>query len=280
MKLFNNRAALMATKHHKERVIAPLLQAHFNITTVVPPDFDTDNFGTFSGEIERKNGALETLRQKCVAAMNQYGYDLGIASEGSFGPHPTLFFGHADDELLVIIDKKNNLEIIAREVSLDTNFNSETISSLSELKEFANKAQFPSHALILKAEHEKGTEIIKAIQTWDDLENHFIKLKQKFSEIQVETDMRAHLNPTRMKVIELAMEKLIQKMKNCCPNCQTPGFDVKEVLKGLPCEWCKRPTQSTKAFRYECVKCNFSEIKNFPHDKKVESPEFCDYCNP
>jgi hypothetical protein len=128
MKLFNNRAVLIATKHHKEKVIAPLLQAHFNMTTAVPPDFDTDNFGTFSGEIERKNGALETLRQKCVAAMNQYGYDLGIASEGSFGPHPTLFFGHADDELLVIIDKKNNLEIIAREVSLDTNFNSETIS--------------------------------------------------------------------------------------------------------------------------------------------------------
>lgn len=280
MKFFNNRRIIIATHHQKEQVIAPLLKSHFNIDCFVPQNYDTDRFGTFSGEIERTQSPLETLRKKCLVAMNEFDYDLGIASEGSFGPHPTLFFGHADDELVLIIDKKNDLEIIAREISLETNFNSETISSLVELKEFANKAHFPSHALILKAENEQNSKIIKAIQTWDELENHFINLKKGYAKIEVETDMRAHLNPTRMKVIEMAMEKLIQKMKNCCPNCQTPGFDVKEIIKGLPCEWCHNPTNSTKAFRYECKKCNFSKTENYPNDKKVESPEFCDYCNP
>lgn len=31
---------------------------------------------------------------------------LGIASEGSFGPHPSMFFISADDEFLIYMDKK------------------------------------------------------------------------------------------------------------------------------------------------------------------------------
>ena len=61
--------------------------------------------------------------------------DLGVASEGSFGAHPSLFFASADDELLIFIDKKNNLEIIARELSMETNFNGREIETEKELFE-------------------------------------------------------------------------------------------------------------------------------------------------
>jgi hypothetical protein len=280
MKFFKDRKIIIATQHQKEKVIAPLLKSHFNLNPFVSPIFDTDRFGTFSGEIERKESALNTVRIKCLAAMEEFDYDLGIASEGSFGPHPTLFFGHADDELILLIDKKNNLEIIAREVSLETNFNASIISSFSELTDFANKALFPSHGLILKAKNDSDVEIFKGIQTLEELEHLYNRLRNSFSTVEVETDMRAHLNPTRMRVIEKTMQKLIEKMKCFCPNCQMPGFDVKERIKGLPCDCCKRPTQSTMAFRYECVHCSYSELKNYPNIKTVESPEFCDYCNP
>ena len=65
-----------------------------------------------------------------------------------------------------------------------------------------------------------------------------------------------------------------------CPKCNTPGFGVVETVKGLPCEMCGLPTRSTLKHIYRCQKCNYQIAKEFPFDKRVESPQFCDYCNP
>ena len=54
--------------------------------------------------------------------MEQYNSDLAIASEGSFGPHPQLFFGYCNEEWLVIKDKKNNAEWFAKIISTFTSF--------------------------------------------------------------------------------------------------------------------------------------------------------------
>jgi hypothetical protein len=104
--MFNGRKLLIATKHNKEQVIAPILEEGLGVHCFVPENYDSDIFGTFSGEVERKNTALETVRAKCLAAMAEFDCDLGIASEGSFGSHPSIFFAQADDEFLIFIDKK------------------------------------------------------------------------------------------------------------------------------------------------------------------------------
>ena len=62
-------------------------------------------------------------------AMKLSKYDLVVASEGSFGPHPSIPLVPADDEFLLFIDKKNDLEIIARELSIETNFNGSEIKN-------------------------------------------------------------------------------------------------------------------------------------------------------
>ncbi|RAR46680.1 DUF6671 family protein [Flavobacterium lacus] len=280
MKFFEGRKLIVATKHHKEKVILPLVEEYLGVDVFVPSDFDTDKFGTFSGEVERTGNALEAIRKKCYEAMEQYGYDLVVASEGSFGPHPSLFFAQADDELLMLIDKKNELEIIARELSLETNFNAEKITSQEQLLEFAQKSDFPSHGLILKDAKENSTIIHKDILDWENLQAVYESIKKETSEVWVETDMRAYRNPTRMKVIEKATQKLIKKINTACPNCQAPGFDVNKVIKGLPCKWCKSPTESTFAWQFNCKKCNYTSLQKYPNDKQYESPEFCNYCNP
>ena len=132
--MFEGRKIIISTKHSKEQVIAPLLEKHLHVKCFVPENFDTDKLGTFSGEIEREHDPITTLRNKCLMAMEQYNCDLGIASEGSFGAHPTLFFVPADDEFVMLIDKKNGLEIVARELSTLTNFSAEFISTEKELK--------------------------------------------------------------------------------------------------------------------------------------------------
>lgn len=88
---FKGRRLLIATKHKKERVIAPILEKELGVNCFVT-DIDTDKFGTFTGEIERKEDAISTARNKCLLAMELENCDLVLASEGSFGAHPSLFF--------------------------------------------------------------------------------------------------------------------------------------------------------------------------------------------
>ncbi|MFX5009088.1 DUF6671 family protein, partial [Acinetobacter baumannii] len=83
-----------------------LLEEALGVTCIIPAEFNSDIFGTFSGEIERELNPLETARKKCYAAMELTGCYLAIASEGSFGAHPIIGFVPADEELLVLIDRK------------------------------------------------------------------------------------------------------------------------------------------------------------------------------
>ena len=148
--MFSGRKLLIATKHEKEKVISPLLEMVFGLKCFVAENFDTDVLGTFTGEVERKDDPITTARNKCLMAMEKENCDLAIASEGSFGAHPSIFFVHADDELLLFIDKKNELKIIARELSTDTNFNGEEIKTEKQLKDFTKQVKFPTHGLIVK----------------------------------------------------------------------------------------------------------------------------------
>ena len=80
--MFENRKLLIATKHGKEQVIAPLVEQALGVSCFVTTKFDTDTLGTFSGEVPRKEDALSTLRNKCLLAMEKNGCELGIANEG------------------------------------------------------------------------------------------------------------------------------------------------------------------------------------------------------
>ena len=278
--MFEGRRLLIATKHHKEQVIAPIFEMGLGVHCFVPENYNSDIFGTFSGEVERKNTAVETVRAKCLAAMEEFDCDLAIASEGSFGSHPSIFFAQADDEFLIFIDKKNDLEIIARELSLDTNFYGENILTKEMLSDFAKRVQFPSHSIILRSKPDDLATIVKGISTLSQLEESFDHLKSVYGSVYAETDMRALYNPTRMGVIKIAAKKLLETIQTTCPSCKTPGFSVTDVKQGLPCSWCSAPTRSTLSFIYSCKKCSFSSEKMYPHQKITEDPEFCDFCNP
>ena len=277
---FVGRKLLIATKHDKQKVIGPLITEYLGAEWFINTDFDTDLLGTFSGEVERKDDALITLKNKCLLAMEASNCDLGIASEGSFGPHPTLFFGHADDELLIFIDKKNDLEIYSRELSTETNFGGAVIRNLTEAEEFASKHGFPQHALIVKNRQEDFDYIRKGVNNSSDLSHFVLECLSKYGSVYLETDMRAMYNPTRMKVIESAARKLMKKINSKCPECKTHGFSVTEVKSGLRCEWCSSPTDSILYHLLTCQKCSFSEKEFYPNGKKFEDPMYCSFCNP
>lgn len=277
---FSGRRLLIVTKHEKETIIAPLLEEALGVTCFVTKDFDTDSLGTFSGEIARKDDALTTLRKKCWEGMQAEGFDLAVATEGSFGNHPTVFFAPANDELIMLVDQKHNLEIVERILSMETNFDSSEIKTRDELKAFLDKVQFPSHGVILKNAAENWTKIYKGITDYNSVETKFDEIVASSNSCFIETDMRAMNNPTRMKIINDVSFRLINKLHSVCPECLYPGFGVVGAESGLLCSSCSMPTRSTSAHIYQCQHCNYESKVLYPNGKKTEDPMYCDFCNP
>lgn len=278
--MFEGRKLVVATMHGKEKVIAPLFQSKLGVLCHIPSDFNSDVFGTFSGEIDRIKDPLETAREKCYLAMQLSNCDLAVSSEGSFGPHPFIPFAKCDQELLLFVDRKNNIEISWNEISLRTNYSGAFIRSINELKNFTKEVKFPSHALIIKVNPDTADPIHKGIKNRKELEDLFHQYHQRYNSVYIETDMRAMHNPTRMQVINTATKKLISKIRSNCPKCNYPGFAVVRSVKGLLCEDCKLPTRSALKHIKACLNCGHEKEMMYPYKKQKENPMYCDFCNP
>ncbi|MCC6817714.1 MAG: hypothetical protein IT245_02325 [Bacteroidia bacterium] len=279
-KLFSGRPLLIATKHSKERVIGPIMDHYLGVQSIKCTQFDTDKFGTFTGEVLRYGDALQTAREKCRSAMELLGYDLCIASEGSFGQHPNIPFLATNEEILILIDTKNNLEISICHSDCETNYKQSEINSYNELMQFALEIGFNDHGIIFRKDSYCKKSITKDCLDWRDLKSLYKEYQEKYNSFTVETDMRAMRNPTRMRVIEKAAKKLAKKIIKLCPDCNTPGYSVQNITKGLPCFTCGFPTNTPRNQIYTCLKCAYSETEEINIQKKFENPLYCNICNP
>ena len=232
----------MSTRHGKEQSIAPPLAAHLGMRVRVPADLDTDRLGTFTGEVARVGTPLEVARRKARLGMTATGLPLGLANEGSFGPHPSLPFIPADHELLLFVDDERGIEVAEETLSVDTNFANTTVAAAAELEaEFLQRARFPSHGLIARPQAgSEGAPLIKGITTPAALRDAVARCAQASSDgmAHLETDMRAHMNPTRQAVLRGLAEQLAHRLATRCAACGTPGWGVVGVVRGLPCEQC------------------------------------------
>ena len=232
---YADQTILLASQHRKEEAIAPAFQKYLQANLWVPKDFDTDQFGMFTGEITRKENQYQTLIAKAKRAADLYGFDYVIASEGSFGPHPHLILLPAGVEMLVFMDIPRDLVIVESLVTLDTNFAHQDVSCFEECEDFLRKRGFPSHGLVVRS-LETNNIIAKGIQALSELENVIASGLTSSAKLRLETDMRAHMNPTRMKVIALLSEKLALRVASACPACLSPGFGQASKAGNLNCE--------------------------------------------
>uniref|UniRef100_UPI0040474BF2 DUF6671 family protein n=1 Tax=Algoriphagus sp. TaxID=1872435 RepID=UPI0040474BF2 len=277
---FEGRQLVIASMHQKEQVLKPLLEASLKVKVAVADGLNTDLLGTFSGEVARIADPLSTARKKCELALELAGCDLVLASEGSFGAHPSAFFLSANEEWLLLLDRKNGLEIHARHLSTVTNFAGQAFSRLEELEAFASKVGFPSHGIILRRSKDELEGLLKGIIDPNQLRAAALQLLETQGSGFVETDMRAMFNPSRMQVIGETAQLLIQKLNSYCPSCQLPGFAVTAAEPGLPCSLCGIPSSAALAHLLVCSHCQHQEKVLFPHGKKTEDPQYCQVCNP
>lgn len=280
--LFKGRKLVIATMHGKELVIAPLLEKHLGVEVIVPKHFNSDQFGTFTRDIKRAGNQLEAARKKVEAVMLSENVDLGVSSEGSFGAHPSMPFIQSNLELLLFVDRKNGYEIRGHHRTSETNMDGQCVATVGEALDFAQKTGFPEHGVIVRRNEKGRLGIHKDIHTKDALiEKVTEMLSWPFTKsIFIETDMRAHKNPMRMKAIKKATEDLIKNIESLCTQCQAPGFVVIDFEKGLECSLCKIPTDLPLYDIYRCNVCNHSDKKKVTKYGKNADPTYCGYCNP
>lgn len=278
---WKNRHCVLATMHNKESVISPQLEQGLGITVTVPNDFNTDRFGTFTREIQRTGNQLEAARKKALAAMELTGFDLGIASEGSFGAHPSTPFLSSNLEIVVLIDSRNDLEIVGHYRSGDVCVRGQGAKTPEEAKTIAHSWGFPDQGVIVRLSEKSNRNICKNIKTVDELEEISKDLLSKWfvRSIFLETDMRAHRCPRRMESIKMATLDLIKNCKSVCPKCITPGFVITDTVKGLFCSHCNLPTDLVKETTHSCQKCQYKESRPVA-DKTYAEPGECEWCNP
>lgn len=277
---YQNELCHLASMHKKEKALGAPFEKFLGCK-VVPAQINTDLLGTFTGEIERTLTPAACAKEKCYRGLDLEKGALGVANEGSFGPHPWIPLITTDFEILFFADRNLGFELTLSKISPETNFSAKSIQSIDELSNFAKQALFPSHGLILRPHDTKEPSLIfKGIKDSEELYRIFQKCSEtsRDSLVWVETDMRAHMNPTRMKVIEELAYEMVTRLAIPCPSCQIPGWGIVKHVPGLPCKECRMPTARIKSEIYGCCQCKYQEV--LENQKEMANPGHCPFCNP
>jgi hypothetical protein len=281
---YANETALLATMHGKERAIGPIVEQELGLQIRVPQGLNTDQFGTFSHDIERAGSQLDAARAKIQAAFALVPRArFALASEGNFGPHPKIPFLTLAHEIVVFTDREKSLRIIGHDESSDTNFAHAIVNRASEAMIFAEKMGYPGHGVIVmgcecgKPVPKKVLE--KGIVYGAELERAVRAAVEQCGAAWIEADMRAHRNPRRMRAIERATMDLVERFRRRCPVCRRPDFSVIEHIPGLPCADCKAPTYVVQRAASICRGCGYRSERPAT-DRVAADPAQCERCNP
>jgi len=281
---YAGRKVALATKHAKQEAIAPAFASAVGMAVTVPPGLDTDQLGTFTGEIERPAPPRETTLMKARLGIQASGLPLALASEGAFGPHPQMVFAPAGYEVLALVDEELGIEVVEQRISTTTNFAHKRTTALDrETEQFLASASFPSHAIVVRPNAGDPTlSLHKGVTDVAELHQAIRECVQVSQDglARLETDMRAHQNPTRMGEIALLAEKLAARVVQLCPACGAPGHGLIDVERGLPCEWCCSPTELVRHTIYGCSRCAERERRERGDGLQHAEPGQCHRCNP
>lgn len=288
---YRGATAALATMHGKEVAIAPAMQAHLGLNVITPPDLDTDTLGTFTGEIPRVGTMREVAIRKARLGMRTSGLRIGIASEGSFGPHPHIPFFRAGLELMVFVDDERDLVITESLITEEISHDETVVVSASELDEFLPRVSFPTHGLVVAPNltaspwwklHPERARAHKGIVTHEELVNA-VDRALRISEdgkARVTSDLRAHMNPTRMQAIARLASLLAARIATECPKCNVPGFGSVGPAPGLPCRDCGEEGIIPRGDIVRCVACEHEHEESRLPIRESADPGDCPRCNP
>lgn len=291
--------AVLATRHGKEAVVAPALESATGMRVEVPSDLDTDAFGTFSGERDRRGTMREAAVAKARLGMQASGLPVGLASEGSYGPHPVIPFLRGGIELMVLVDDEWDMVVVEQLVVERPRFGHLVVQGsewTAELDSFLARMAFPDHGMVVLPARagEKGgrgaaghggparAPVAKGIHHRDALEAALGEAARQSpaGRVRIETDMRADHNPTRLDAIGGLARIMGQRLLTLCRLCGCPGYGLTRRPRGLPCRVCTTPTAMFVGEVYGCPVCAYEEQLPRWDGLQRADPTHCPECNP
>ncbi len=278
MHSFTSAYIAIATKHKKETVLAPILRAKLNARVTHLP-FDTDAFGTFSGEIPRPGDQLTTLKAKATAAAKTTELPFVVVSEGAISSHPFIPGTALTRELVTLYDKAADVFILGQSTGLLPHVHKSKARALEEVQRLLQAFDFPTHQVILKNREYKPSTVIKDMPSEAELLTSAKQvLRWPWQQVYLETDVRADRHPERMEVIKKAGENLANNLLRLCPSCNHGGFTPTGNTPGLPCEACGTATELPLSTTYTCPYCSYE--KKMPTEPTTAPQAECPHCNP
>lgn len=265
---FRSRTFALLTKHGKEQIVAPILLeglgAHLKHTSA----FDTDELGTFAGEIPRILTPQEAARKKAELACELTGCEFGLGSEGSFDTGP-FGLGCFDYELLTCVCPAEGWVVTATALgpSAAREKSCQNWLDVERYLEAVPKGQ----GLILRS----GGNLFKGLTTLEEVRLLGRDLPFPFI---LSYDLRAHQCPERRAQIANAARNLVERLLASCPQCRTPGFWPDRADAGLPCSGCHGPTNALRQRRAVCARCEYEQ--GYPSQSALADPALCPSCNP
>ncbi|HEU0206055.1 MAG TPA: DUF6671 family protein [Pseudolysinimonas sp.] len=275
---YAGRLVAFATMHGKERLAAAPFEQHLGARVIAPPGLNTDELGTFAGDIPRTLSPLDAARTKARRGMERAGTRLGLASEGTFAGE----FGPIHDtEVLLFLDDDLGIEIVESSTVISPLAGPRVITDTESGLAYAALVGFPEQAVIVSVAG-ASPAWYKDIRTLDELTT---TLDTAFAgatdadaaEVLIQPDYRAHACPSRAQHLRELAARLAQRLGTPCPACGAPGWG-QIATRRLPCRECGEPTNGFAPGPYGCGRC--------PHTTAplgsvtTAGPEWCDACNP
>ena len=271
----------LTTRHGKERALGRVFAAGLGARLQLC-DHDTDQLGTFSGEIPRLADAAATCRAKALLGMQATGLRLGLASEASFGPHPAMPMVPVGQELLVFIDQERDLCVLEQRLEWRTNYSHTLLEPDGELEPWLVQVRFPSHAVIARPATPQAGVLFKGLHSSQALAEAIAACRRADPDgrVWLETDMRAHCNPTRMRSIRRLGVALVRRLRTPCPACGSPGWGWLDTRPGLPCSECGTATELSLSEIWGCEQCGARREQPRRDGRLNADPGHCPWCNP
>ncbi len=273
-----DRCVVFATMHGKEKLAREPFARELGAEVVGAVGLNTDQFGTFSHEIERTLTPRLAARAKARLSLKLSGEHYALASEGSYSSSFGPLVVH--NELLLFADDERGFEITESVSAATSLAGARQCTTVAAALDHATRIGMPEQWVI--AYVQGGSELIvrKALRSRDDVELAVTALLDASPDhtVTVEPDLRAHASPSRAAVIAQLSQRMALRLATPCPRCSTPGFGIVDARRGLPCRDCGEPTRGVVADVLGCALCDRVEFVDRP--ERTSAPEWCDACNP
>lgn len=211
------RPLLVATMHGKERVLGPRL-ASLGFRVYLAAGYDTDALGTFCGDIRRPGTAREAAVEKARRACAITGVRRAVASEGPYRPCQRQFPGARNVELLAFVDLDADFEYVEVMTNVPTRFAMGRVPpdlTSDALRSVLDLIGWPEvRAIVLATDPGQGVPpppIFKGVGDEARLERALRACAAASPDglVHVESDLRAHMNPSRMRSIARVADRLV-----------------------------------------------------------------------